>query len=254
MSTLAALGSLELSVLLSVFLLGVVTMQTYTFFTRFPKDRWPLKALVASLWIFELLHAGFVISFLYCVTISALVRPSSMTKIASSIIVALFAHGLNNVLLQFALIYRLYIITQRRLFPVFLAIASSISVGTFFISLVLLIDGKSRQFSIILSLYLLLSAAIYFSITAATFHALRTSRKDKSENTQRIVFRLMLWTSLHATVFTGTGIASAVLFIVQSDSFLWVGILSVSQQFFSISFLASQISFFVSVVCKLILW
>lgn len=43
-----SLGALELSVVVSVFLLGVVTVQTINYFTRFPNDRLSLKIAVCA--------------------------------------------------------------------------------------------------------------------------------------------------------------------------------------------------------------
>ncbi|KAJ8517190.1 hypothetical protein ONZ45_g5578 [Pleurotus djamor] len=44
-----ALGALEMSVIVSIFLLGVVTVQTLDYFSRFPNDRLSLKLLIITL-------------------------------------------------------------------------------------------------------------------------------------------------------------------------------------------------------------
>lgn len=40
------LGALEIGVLISVFLFGFVTLQSYLYFSKFPNDKWGLKVLV----------------------------------------------------------------------------------------------------------------------------------------------------------------------------------------------------------------
>jgi hypothetical protein len=42
----ATIGALEIGVLLSAFLFGIVTVQTFMYFKKFPNDTWMLKLLV----------------------------------------------------------------------------------------------------------------------------------------------------------------------------------------------------------------
>lgn len=44
-----ALGALEIGCLFSIFLFGVVTLQTFVYLRKFPDDRWILKAVVRIL-------------------------------------------------------------------------------------------------------------------------------------------------------------------------------------------------------------
>ena len=43
------LGALEVGVLICMFLLGASTVQAYVYYSRFPLDPWPVKALVSVL-------------------------------------------------------------------------------------------------------------------------------------------------------------------------------------------------------------
>jgi len=42
------LGALEIGVLISLFLFGIVTVQTSVYYDRFPKDPWHVKFLVGA--------------------------------------------------------------------------------------------------------------------------------------------------------------------------------------------------------------
>jgi hypothetical protein len=44
----ATIGALEIGVLLSSFLFGIVTVQTFMYFKKFPNDTWMLKLLVRT--------------------------------------------------------------------------------------------------------------------------------------------------------------------------------------------------------------
>ncbi|KAJ7889268.1 hypothetical protein B0H13DRAFT_1888103 [Mycena leptocephala] len=72
------LGALQIGVLISYMLFGVTTTQTYIYYSRFPDDSRKLKALVAVVWVCEIVHALCVGHALYMYTISAYAHPERL--------------------------------------------------------------------------------------------------------------------------------------------------------------------------------
>ncbi|KAJ8700420.1 hypothetical protein PTI98_003444 [Pleurotus ostreatus] len=123
--------------------------------------------------------------------------------------------------------------------PILLWAMAGISFCGFLVSLGLLLNQHLFGWAIATACFLSLNAIIYFLISASLYFSLRTARKEKTSSTKKLLQRLMIWTLVNGFIFTFAGIASVVLFVVRLDSVLWVGALSASQQFFSVSFLAS---------------
>jgi hypothetical protein len=46
------IGALEIGSLFATFIFGIVTLQTYTYYTTFGKDPWYYKALVSDCYVF----------------------------------------------------------------------------------------------------------------------------------------------------------------------------------------------------------
>ena len=46
----ATIGAFEIGVLICMFLLGVLTVQAYVYYSRFPRDHWKIKALVSLIY------------------------------------------------------------------------------------------------------------------------------------------------------------------------------------------------------------
>jgi hypothetical protein len=77
------LGALEIGVLISLFLFGIVTVQTSVYYDRFPKDPWHVKFLVAFVWVLELGHSLLISYLIYSTTITWYGQPQKLVKFES---------------------------------------------------------------------------------------------------------------------------------------------------------------------------
>ncbi|KII83933.1 hypothetical protein PLICRDRAFT_179967 [Plicaturopsis crispa FD-325 SS-3] len=106
----ASLGALEIGILISIFLFGMVTVQTYIYYRNFAEDpRW-MKVMVASIWALELGHSIAVAHTLYIITVSdfgntrnlayppkSLFASSLLSGIITPVVQAFFAHRLHQI-------------------------------------------------------------------------------------------------------------------------------------------------------------
>ncbi|PPQ64158.1 hypothetical protein CVT24_008793 [Panaeolus cyanescens] len=64
------LGAASIGFSVSCVVFGVLTMQAFTYYQRYPEDKWPYKILVAALWALELLDQIFVGYSVYYYTVT----------------------------------------------------------------------------------------------------------------------------------------------------------------------------------------
>ncbi|KAJ7178735.1 hypothetical protein C8R43DRAFT_1118105 [Mycena crocata] len=63
-------GGVEISTLVAVILLGMVTVQIYVYYLNFPHDSWIIKSLIAVVWMSETAHVAAICYGLYRITIT----------------------------------------------------------------------------------------------------------------------------------------------------------------------------------------
>ncbi|KAI0833765.1 hypothetical protein BC628DRAFT_1414504 [Trametes gibbosa] len=59
------IGGLLIELCFAFMLYGITTLQTFIYFQKYSTDRFPLKALVAAVWILECIHTAFCMQFIY---------------------------------------------------------------------------------------------------------------------------------------------------------------------------------------------
>ncbi|KAJ6571615.1 hypothetical protein B0H19DRAFT_1064682 [Mycena capillaripes] len=77
---IGTLGAFQIGVLVSCVLFGVLTTQTYIYYSRFPDDSPKLKALVAFVWVCDLTDVLCVGNTLYIYTISNYAHPERIGR------------------------------------------------------------------------------------------------------------------------------------------------------------------------------
>ncbi|ESK82282.1 hypothetical protein Moror_15472 [Moniliophthora roreri MCA 2997] len=103
------IGALEVGALVTIFLFGVVTLQVYFYFSRFPDDSWYIKLLVRGISILDLGHSIALCHYLYTVTVTQYGKPSLLLVPAQSVDVAILLGGLIGPIEQGWFIRRLYV-------------------------------------------------------------------------------------------------------------------------------------------------
>ncbi|KAF8181272.1 hypothetical protein BJ912DRAFT_1125776 [Pholiota molesta] len=105
-------GALEIGSWFAVFLFGVVTLQAFIYFERYPDDRLVFKALIACIWCLELGHTTAIICEVYRTTIISWGRVEEVVRFPA-LGVAVLLGGFITTLVQLFFSYRLYIVLPK---------------------------------------------------------------------------------------------------------------------------------------------
>ncbi|KAJ7513199.1 hypothetical protein B0H11DRAFT_2213724 [Mycena galericulata] len=137
-SLTTTVGVLEIGVLLAVFLSGVLTVQVYVYFNRFPNDPWGFKA-VALVFLLDVGHTLTICNLIYTITVTQYGEPQLLLTPPMSLDGAVLLSGLIGPLEQGWFTYRLYKFTKTLTLPLLCALLSLLrfggSVGLFVASL-----------------------------------------------------------------------------------------------------------------------
>ncbi|KAL4243963.1 hypothetical protein ABKN59_011678 [Abortiporus biennis] len=79
----STLGAMFIGILITYFLCGVTCLQTYIYFMNANKrDALPYRAIVAFLWVLDVLHLGFATHDAYSVIILSFLNPANVAVIS----------------------------------------------------------------------------------------------------------------------------------------------------------------------------
>ncbi|KAJ7208206.1 hypothetical protein GGX14DRAFT_454159 [Mycena pura] len=111
------LGAYQIGVLLSSVLFGVLSSQTYVYFTRFPNDLMKTKTLVGFMWICEAGHEICIAASLYGYTITGYGDPETLLRMPSTFVVAVLLHGIISGAVQGFFAFRIYALSKTLYVP-----------------------------------------------------------------------------------------------------------------------------------------
>ncbi|KAF9050854.1 hypothetical protein BDZ89DRAFT_593971 [Hymenopellis radicata] len=94
------MGAMLVGVILSAVLYGVSIVQTLYYYTRYPKDPWYLKLLVATTIFFDTVHQAFITHTMYHYLIVKFYEPTALTEIIWSVILESIPTGVTGSLVQ----------------------------------------------------------------------------------------------------------------------------------------------------------
>ncbi|KAJ7791338.1 hypothetical protein B0H14DRAFT_3500535 [Mycena olivaceomarginata] len=220
------IGAFLIGVLVSYVLVGVLTAQTYIYYGRFPDDSPKIKALVAFVWVCEIIHGLCIGHGLYVYTICDYWHPDRIFGGPSlpSIDTAVFLSGLISACAFFG--FRIYAFSRKLYIPILIWIMAFLRLLAGFGNL---ISGLHMASLVEIHKQRLWLSEFAWSISAATdltiaatlvFH-LHQQRKEvnTSSRTAALVDKLILW-----TIETGalTSIVALTCFITMRHSLIFL--------------------------------
>ncbi|KAF4611443.1 hypothetical protein D9613_004339 [Agrocybe pediades] len=217
------LGAVEIGVLVSTFLFGVVTVQCYVYAFRFPKDPLFLKFLVPFVWLLELAHTICICQALYVVTIRQYGRPQLLDIPPQSLNVAILFSGFIGPIEQGWFSHRIYKFSGQMYLPLFCA---SLAVTRWFMSTALAIVAFHRltveqyiqKWCWLLSSILVIGAISDAILALALCYYLSQWRHTAFKRTTRLLDRLMLW-SIETGLLTCIGAVALLACLCPTPSF-----------------------------------
>ncbi|KAH8824749.1 hypothetical protein DL96DRAFT_1614942 [Flagelloscypha sp. PMI_526] len=239
------LGAMEIGIIINVFLSGVVTMQSYYYYSRFVDDRKFLRWFVSSyfVWIFELAHCGTLLHSLYELTVTFYGNQESLIHPPHSLTLTMITGGISTALVQGYLAWRVYRLSNVLIVAI---ICWTLTLVRYMGCLAVSITGYHMvswpQFVeddrwIFISL-LLVGMVNDIIITSGLCFTLIYSRKGAQRKTTAIIDKLILWTLGTGLVTSLCSMLIVICYFTMPHNFIWAGIYTFSAKLYSNALLA----------------
>ncbi|KAF5362793.1 hypothetical protein D9757_011019 [Collybiopsis confluens] len=191
------LGIVEIGVLISGVLFGVVTCQVYLYHKNFPKDPlWLQIGLIDGIWLLELAHTICIFHALYIFTVTRDGNPEALIAAPKTVGVSVLLHG-----------SRIFHIPNLRLLPkpyliptfsVLLILAQLVTVVTLAVKAITVasvsIAVYLEEWGPLLVATLWLRVAADLTVSGSLVYFLTKQRNSAYRNTVLIVDKLIRWT------------------------------------------------------------
>ncbi|KAJ7791336.1 hypothetical protein B0H14DRAFT_3890662 [Mycena olivaceomarginata] len=241
------IGAFLIGVLVSYVLVGVLTAQTYIYYGRFPDDSPKLKALVAFVWVCEIIHGLCIGHGLYVYTICDYWHPDRIfggpsppsmdTAVLFCAIIATCVQGFYG--------SRIYTFSGNLYIPILIWIMASLRLLAGFGNLIsglrmASLADHNRHWLWLSGFGWSISAATDLTIAATLVFHLHQQRKkvDKSSRTAALVDKLILWTIETGALTSLSSIVALACFITMRHNFIYLAFFTLEATMFSNSLLA----------------
>ncbi|KAF4612692.1 hypothetical protein D9613_011774 [Agrocybe pediades] len=235
----STLGALLIGVLVSCFLFGIIAIQAFTFYTRFPHDKPSLKLIVLVLCLCEVGHISCTLPGTYLEIVSTYGNPKGLIRLPPVTSISIGFNAIISPLVQIFYANRVRIVGGQLYVPI---LCSACSLARSFLTFVALFKALRTpvlaetvvEIREILPALLGVGAAVDVILTATLAYYIAKRKRSA----------ILLDTTLLWTVQTGfasfiCGIAMLVAFLTMPDNFVWIGIEAVLGRTFTCALLAS---------------
>ncbi|KAF7350333.1 hypothetical protein MVEN_01337900 [Mycena venus] len=236
----STLGALQIGVLISYALFGVVTAQAYTYYSRFPDDSPKLKALVAFIWVCEVTD-----TICFGHTISDYTHPDQvLSRVPPSLGAGTVFESVVAASVQGFFAYRIYAFAKTIYIPILIWIMTLLQllgctvvfVRTLGISAPQLFETDLQW--LLLSVWSLISASDIL-ITVSLVTVLVAQRTYAQKRTVTLLNKLIVWTIETGMLTSLVAILILICFLAMKDNFIWLAMNVLASKMYSNSFLAS---------------
>ncbi|KAJ7836711.1 hypothetical protein B0H13DRAFT_2368591 [Mycena leptocephala] len=245
------LGASEIGVLFSYVLFGVMTTQTYIYYSRFPDDSRKLKALVTFIW-----YVPRTAQVLPMQTMSTYLSISLYTGSANygyperllgpaskSHATANFFSSVIGACVQGFFSYRIYAFSKKLFIPSLTWVMGFLRllIGTaiFYMTLRMTsVHDFETQWGWLLAVPWSISAVNDVTIAATLVTILLCQRTYAQKRTLALIDKLVAWTIETGMLTSVLTVTSLICYFAKKDSYIWVAVSMVEARMFSNSLLA----------------
>lgn len=236
-------GPHEVGVMFAIFLFGLVTIQAFIYFRKYPEDPRGIKVMVVVIWTLLFAHTIISTFSLYRRTITDYGQISDLQQYPEGMCGAFSLSGLIGSIVQSFFAYRLYKLSSRLTIAIICWALSVVRLGTVLCISVTTCQASSVheyvdhwKWLVIFSLSI--SAFVDLMIAGSLSYCLWSRREDVFKHAQRVVDKLIAW-----TIQTGalTSISSILMLVLYAAirNFAWVAAYLVISGLFANYLLAS---------------
>jgi len=231
-------GAIEIGVLISTFLFGVISCQTWVYYRRFPKDAPVLKLLVATIWLLELGHTIAVTNSLYTITVLDFDDPLKFASPPKSLDASILFSAFIGPLVQAWFAYRVLKLSGKLYIPVlcwflsFLRCVATVAVGIEALLSTSVLKFE-KDFKWLLTFILAVGAAVDVIIAGSLCYFFRQLRATSFHRTVKVINQAMIWTVETGLLTSLSAVAMLICFLLMQDNFVWIAIFTFLAKLFS---------------------
>ncbi|KAJ7194421.1 hypothetical protein GGX14DRAFT_678972 [Mycena pura] len=239
----ATIGALEIGVLVAVFLSGVLIVQVYVYFVRYPRDPLGFKFMVAFAWLLDIGHT-FASHALYTITITQYGQPWLLAVLPKSFDVTILLSGLLGPLEQGWFTYRLYRFTKTLPLPLLCVALSLLRLGgstTLFVAACAAptIQNYIREWKWVLEAVVIVGASVDVILALALCYYLSSWRQGGFQRTSKLVHQLMTWTIETGAITTAGALMLLLTFLTMQNNLVYLAFYVLMGKWFANSLLFS---------------
>ncbi|KAH7926601.1 hypothetical protein BV22DRAFT_1128072 [Leucogyrophana mollusca] len=228
----SSLGAFEIGALLMIFSFGIVTLQTYNYYHRYPSDSFPLKIFVAVVWLLGVGHTILVAAGLYDVTVKQFGQPSAETldPLPTSIGWSIALGTVLTSLVQGFFAYRIHVLSKKLYLPL-ICWSSSFAylVGCIAAASLAIIKGLSfpvygKRYGWLISSIFAVGAFVDLTIAAGMCYYLKRERALAIPRTVKSLDQLIVYSIETGIVTSLSAMAVLICFKAMPDNVVWFGV------------------------------
>ncbi|KAF9477701.1 hypothetical protein BDN70DRAFT_880887 [Pholiota conissans] len=195
------LGALLIGILLSCILFGILTLQTYLYYMKFPEDRIQLKILVGFIWLLELAHCISIMHTIYDYAVIGYGDLQVFIRLPTSLSVAILFTAIIGPTVQIFYAERIRIVSGGKLIvPIFCWLMSLLHFSTTLVSSIKAIQMTSlvqyeEDWKWLLTTALSIGVSVDVIISASLCYFLsKLKTKSTVKRTTQAIDKIMVWT------------------------------------------------------------
>ncbi|KAL0952497.1 hypothetical protein HGRIS_006760 [Hohenbuehelia grisea] len=222
----STIGALEITILFSTGLTGILVVQMYLYYKNFVSDPLWIKLYVAVIGLFELGHLVAVGHDVYAVTVTGWGNPEALVRYVGISATPILASVVST-MVQLFFARRIWIMGQRKgaiLCYILIAIRCVAAFATGCVGLTYhAIEPFLEDFEWLLTTYISIGVAIDILIPIFLCWLLRSVRDSGLKSTASLVDRIMVWT-IQTGLTTGVVSLTSIIVMQTMKNFIWIGL------------------------------
>ncbi|KAF8189355.1 hypothetical protein BJ912DRAFT_379267 [Pholiota molesta] len=238
------IGALQIGSLFGVFLFGIVSLQTFNYYSTYADDGWANKAMVAVVWLLEIGHTLGINYEVYHATIILYGQPWQLVRFPGIGAATVLGGGITLITQTFFAL-RILKLLPRPWHHIGL-VCIIISSLRFIASIYLTVEGiilpsielYREKCKWIVSGVFISSAVVDIVIAVSMLYYLSRQRKQV-KRISRLLDRLVTYTIRSGLLTSIAAIAVILTFQLMPDNFIWLGVYTFVAKLYSNSFLSA---------------
>jgi len=244
------IGGVEIGIILSIFLHGMVTVQAYIYFRNFPRDSKSLKSVVAVLWVADLGHVICTTFGIYKMTITDYGLPPNLVALPNSFPVAVGFGAIVHPLVQGTFIVRIYQFSKQLSLVGLCSVLAAFNVVSSFVFMCTILsfshvltmevmEKYEEEWSWLIHSIFASTAVLDVMIAASLCYFLVKQRSVTSKSTASLIDAWILWTVETGLITSLTAIAIVICFATMRSNNAWLALWMAITALYPISLLAA---------------